>query len=90
MDKARSNNDLIYAVREYMDTVTSRSVEGTVSEVFAKIYHSYSGNRSALPKSASQFSRKINGEYAAFMAAGFIINLDDTYADGTHVKIIKR
>lgn len=90
MDKARSNNDLVYAVREYMDTVTSRSIEGTVSEIFAKIYHSYSGNKNSLPKSASQFSRKINAEHAAFLAAGFTINLDDTFADGTHVKIIKR
>ena len=90
VDKARSNTDLVYAVREYMNTIKGRSVEGTVSKIYTKIYGGYTGNKSALPKSASQFSRKLNAEHSSFFAAGYVINIDDTYADGTHIKIIKK
>lgn len=90
IDKARSETDLVYAVKEYMEKcVHGRSIEGKVLDVYGKICNSFSGNRSALPKSASAFSRKISTEYSAFQAAGLTVNLDDTYADGTRIKIIK-
>lgn len=90
VDKARAETDLVYAVREYMTAhVSGRSLEGKVLDIYSKICNSYSGNRSALPKSASAFSRKISSEYSAFQAAGLTVNIDDTYADGTHIKIIK-
>ncbi len=90
LDRQRSKTELFYAVLEYMNKIDGNSVEGTVSQVFAKISNSYSGGKSALPKSPSQFSRKLNSEFQTFLAAGIRINLDDTFADGTHIKIIKK
>lgn len=91
INKMRANNDLVYAVREYMTRHNNgkRSLEGTANEVYTKIYKSYSGSKASLPGSASQFTRKVKGEYASLLAAGFIVNVDDTHEDGTHVKIIK-
>lgn len=91
IDKARSNTDIVYAVKEYMTKhVKGRSFEGTVTEVYSKIRNSFSGNKNALPNSASHFSRKLRSEYATFTAVGLTVNIDDTYTDGTHIKIIKR
>ena len=91
INKMRANNDLVYAVREYMTRYNNgrRSLEGTANEVYTKIYKNYSGSKVSLPGSASQFTRKVKGEYASLLAAGFIVNVDDTHEDGTHVKIIK-
>lgn len=91
LSKARAKEDLFVAVREYMDkSVDGRSLEGTVSEVYSKIRNNYTGGKSSLPNSAAHFSRKLKSEYGTFLAAGYIINFDDTYADGTHIKIIKQ
>jgi hypothetical protein len=90
IDKARSHNDLIYAVQEYMSKfVKGRSLEGTATEVYAKIRNNFSGNRSALPQSVSHFTRKMKAEYSSFFSAGLTVNVDDTYPDGTRIKIIK-
>ena len=90
LDKARSKTDLFFAVQEYMSKVNKKSIEGTVSQIYSKICNSYSGGKAELPKSPSQFSRKLSLEYQAFLSAGIRINLDDTYTDGTHIKIIKK
>lgn len=91
LDKLRANTDLVFAVQEYMNKhVAGRSFEGTVSEVYARIRSHYSGNKFALPNSAAHFSQKLKSEYASLLAAGYVVNVDDTHADGTYVKIIKR
>ena len=90
LNKARANSDLVYAVREFMNTkVTGRSVEGTISEIYAKILANFSGNKNALPRSASHFSQKMKSELAMLNSAGYTVNFDDTFSDGTHIKIIK-
>ena len=91
LNKARSNIAIVQAVREYMTSglVPGRSLVGTVTEVYKKISTNYSGSKSDLPQSASHFSRKLRNEYNALYAAGYTVNIDDTPADGTHIKIIK-
>lgn len=91
LDKARANIAIVEAVQEYLNSkfVTGRSVSGTVSELFAKICANYSGAKSDLGKSPSVFSRKLRQELKTFSAVGITVLLDNTYADGTHVKFIK-
>ena len=91
IDKERADVAIVEAVREYMysPSMMSRSIEGRVSEVKEKIYARDSGSTKDLPKSASQFSRKLKQELKAFEAAGLTVNIDNTHADGTHVKIIR-
>ena len=91
LDKARANIAIVEAVQEYLNSnfVTGRSVEGKVSELFVKISANYSGAKSDLGKSPSAFSRKLRQELKTFSAVGITVLLDNTYADGTHVKFIK-
>lgn len=91
LNKARSNIAIVEAVREYMNSsyVTGRSVKGKVTDLYNKICANYSGSKRDLPNSASHFSRKLKQELKTFSAVGITILLDDTYADGTHLKIIK-
>ena len=91
LEKARSNIAIVEAVQEYMNSsfVTGRSVTGTVKDLYEKICTNYSGTKKDLPKSASHFSRKLRQELKTFSAIGLNVLLDDTYADGTHVKFIK-
>lgn len=91
MNKERSNIAVVQAIHEYMtsDKVNGRSVEDKITNLFAKICACYSGPRSDLPKAAYTFSKKIKQEYQAIYAAGYVCNIDDTHADGTHLKIIK-
>ena len=91
LDKLRSNDDLIYAIREYFSKYCDgkRSFEGTAYDIHSKIRNNYSGNRGSLPGSASHFTRRLKSEYAALLAAGFVVNVDDTHEDGTYIKIIK-
>lgn len=91
LNKARSNIAIVEAVREYMQSsfVPGRFVEDKVSILYTKICANYSGSKKDLPKSASHFSRKLRQELKTFDAVGLTINLDDTPADGTRLKIIK-
>ncbi|MBQ8903584.1 MAG: hypothetical protein IJY73_04735 [Oscillospiraceae bacterium] len=89
LDKARSNSDLVMAVKDYMNSISGKSIEGTVTKIYNTIRNATT-YKSALPNSASHFSRKLRSEYATFSAVGLTVNIDDTYADGTHIKIIKR
>lgn len=90
IDSARSSeSDFIIAVKEYMlNNVKGRSIQGTVSNVYNKIYTA-TAYRNALPKSPSQFSRKLNAEHDALRAAGLNVMLDSTHANGTLLKITK-
>ena len=90
LNRLRSKNELVFAIQEYMSSINGKSTEGTVSQIYSKICNNYSGGKSALPKSPSHFSKKISSEFNTFLSAGIRINLDDTYADGTHIKIIKK
>lgn len=91
IDKERSNIAIVQAIKEFMssDCVKGRSIEGKVTDLYNKISTSYSGHKSDLPKSASHFSQKVKRETRALNAAGIVCNFDDTYSDGTHLKIIK-
>lgn len=91
IDKERANIAVVEAVKEYMtsEQVIGRSVEGTVNNLFRKICTTYTGSIKDLPKSASHFSRKLKREQKALEAAGYTANFDDTYPDGTHLKIFK-
>ena len=91
LNKARANIAIVEAVQEFMNSsfVSGRSVEGKVSDLYTKICANYSGSKKDLPKSPSHFSRKLRQELKTFDAANLTINLDDTPADGTRLKIIK-
>jgi hypothetical protein len=91
LDKARANIAIVEAVQEYMNSklVTGRSVSGTVSELFVKIGANYSGAKSDLGRSPSVFGKKLRQELKTFSAVGITVLIDNTYADGTHVKFIK-
>lgn len=91
LDKARSNIAVVEAVQEYMNSsfVTGRFVKGKVTDLYIKICANYSGSKRDLPKSASHFSRKLRQESKTFEAVGLNVILDDTFDDGTHLKIIK-
>lgn len=91
LDKARADIAIIQAVHEYMTSgfVTGRVLEGTMTEVYNRIKNNYSGSPSDLPKSSSHFSRKLHHEYNALYAAGYTVNIDNTSADSTRIKIIK-
>lgn len=91
LNKARTNIAIVEAVQEYMNSpfVTGRFIEGKVSDLYLKICANYSGSKKDLPKSASHFSRKLRQELKTFDAVNLTINLDDTPADGTRLKIIK-
>ena len=91
IDKERSNIAVIEAVKEFMNSasVKGRSVEDTVTNLFNKICATYSGSRKDLPSNASHFSRKLKRERFVLEAAGYTANFDNTYSDGTHLKIYK-
>ncbi len=91
IDKARTDIAVVQAITEYMNSsyVKGRKASGTLTEIYKKVYANYSGVKSDLPRSASYFSRKLTEEHSTLYAAGFTINLDNTYEDGTHIDIIK-
>lgn len=91
INKARAEIPLVEAVREYMfsPTVRGNKVIGTATEILNRIKANYSGDKRALPPNASHFSRQLTTEHHTLHAAGFIVNIDPTPADGTHIEIIK-
>ena len=91
IDKERSGIAVVQAVTEFMTSgaVQGRSIEDKVTNLFQKIRANYSGNRNDLPPNASHFSRKLKRERNALEAAGYTANFDDTFSDGTHLKIYK-
>lgn len=92
MDIARADIAIVQAVKDCMTSgaVHGNKLSGTMSEVYRKICLHYSGNRQDLPRSVSHFSRKLNAEHATLLAAGYIVNIDPTRPDATHVEIIKK
>jgi len=91
IDKERSGIAVVQAVVEFMTSgaVQGRGIEDKVTNLFQKIRANYSGNRNDLPPNASHFSRKLKRERNALEAAGYVANFDDTFSDGTHLKIYK-
>jgi hypothetical protein len=91
IDRARADIVVIQAIREFMNSshVQGRKVSGTVTDIYRKICSNYSGSKFDLPRSAAHFSRKVNSEYNAIYSAGYTVNLDNSYEDGTHIDIIK-
>lgn len=67
-----------------------RSIEGTAEEICAMLQRSYSGDVSDLPGDGSHFTRRADKEHDALAAAGLRVNVDDTYHQATHVKIIRK
>ena len=91
IDKERANIAIVEAVQEYLnsDLVKGRSVSGKLSDLRQKIYANYSGKTSELPSSPSLFGRKLRQELKTFSAVGITVLLDNTFEDGTHLKLIK-
>lgn len=91
LNKARGNIAIVEAVQEYMNSpfVKGRFADGKVSDLYVAIRSNYSGQKSDLPNSPSRFGRKLREELKTFEAVGLTLLLDNTYADGTHLKIIK-
>lgn len=91
IDKERSGIAVVQAVVEFMTSgaIKGRGIEDTVKNLFTKIRANYSGNRSDLPSNAAHFGRKLRRERNALEAAGYTANFDDTFSDGTHLKIYK-
>ena len=91
IDKERSGIAVVQAVVEFMTSgaVKGRGIEDTVKNLFMKIRANYSGNRGDLPPNAAHFGRKLRRERNALEAAGYTANFDDTFSDGTHLKIYK-
>ena len=91
IDKERANVAIVEAVQEYLnsDFVKGRSVSGKLSDLRQKIYANYSGKTSDLPASPSLFGRKLRQELKTFSAVGITVLLDNTFEDGTHLKLIK-
>lgn len=91
IDKERANIAIVEAVQEYLnsDSVKGRAVSGKLSDLRQKIYANYSGKVSELPASPSLFGRKLRQELKTFSAVGITVLLDNTFEDGTHLKLIK-
>lgn len=90
LNKARGNSDFVIAIKEYMENhVKGKSLEGTATQVYSKIRNA-SVNKNALTNSVSKFSGRLSREYATLFAAGYRVNIDDTFSDSTRIKIIKR
>lgn len=91
IDKERANIAIVEAVQEYLNSglVKGRSVSGKLSDLRQKIYANYSGKVSELPTSPSLFGRKLRQELKTFSAVGITVLLDNTFEDGTHLKLIK-
>ena len=92
IDKARGDLPLVEAIKEFMlsNKVKGNKFYGTVADAYNKIKDNYSGDKRDLPKSPSHFSRQISAEHHTIFAAGYIVNMDPTHADGTHIEIIKK
>lgn len=89
MDKARAVDPLIEAVSEAMERCGKRKIEGTSTDVFNLVKHSFSGKPSLLPSTAATFGRRLSQLEAPLKAAGFRILLDDTGADQNRITIIR-
>lgn len=90
LKRACSMPPLVEAVKETMTSLQGRKLQGSANTVFKQIYKNYSGDKTALPQSASHFTRQLDKEYANLTKNGFRVNIDDTGAQGTQVAIIKR
>lgn len=90
MDKARGSEPLIEAVTEAMDSHGKRKLEGTSTEVFKMVRHSFSGKPSLLPPTAATFAKKLSQLEAPLREAGFRILLDDTGAKSNRITIIRK
>ncbi len=90
LEQARAGSPLVTAVKEYMSEIPGRDVTDRVSVVYKEIYEKFSGDKTLLPGSAAYFSRALDKEHENLLNAGFRVNLDDTGAAGTIVKIIKK
>ena len=90
LKKACSTSPLIEAVKETMASLQGRKLQGSANTVFQTVYKNYSGDKTALPQSASHFTRQLDKEYESLIKNGLRVNIDDTGAQGTQVAIIKR
>lgn len=90
LEQARVGTPLVTAVKECMETVTGRCLQGTATEVYQKVVAAYSGDKKLLPQSASHLTRKLESEYGNLAKAGFRVNIDDTGSKSTEIRILKK
>lgn len=91
MQRACSATPLVQAVVEYMDgpAFGKRKVIEKSSDFYKKVVANYSGTRSSLPGSASEFSKRLKSEHDGLAAAGFSSIVDDTGSVSSTITIIR-
>lgn len=91
MQRACSATPLVQAIVEFMDgpAFGKRKVVERSSDFFKKVVANYSGTRSSLPGSASEFSKRLKSEHDGLAAAGFSSIVDDTGSVSSSITIIR-
>lgn len=90
LDMARCTSPLLEAIKEYFSTQKTRKIADKAEKLLEKVRANYSGDKSLLPASASQFSQKLEKEHDSLFKAGYRVNIDDTSSVGTEIAIIKK
>lgn len=90
LKRVRSSSPLIEAIKEFMAKNQGRKFQGNANMVLTKLRDNFSGDKSLLPQSASHFTKRSELEHENLMKNGFRVNIDDTFANGTMVTIIKK
>ncbi len=91
LQKACAATPLVQAVVEYMDgpAFGKRKVIERSSDFYKKVVANYSGTKSSLPGSASEFSKRLKSEHDGLAAAGFSSIVDDTGSVSSTITIIR-
>ena len=66
-----------------------RKVVEKSSDFYKKVVANYSGTKSSLPGSASEFSKRLKSEHDGLAAAGFSSIVDDTGSVSSAITIIR-
>lgn len=91
MQRACSATPLVQAIVEYMDgpAFGKRKVIEKSSDFYKRVVANYSGTKSSLPGSASEFSKRLKSEHDSLAAAGFSSIVDDTGSVSSTITIIR-
>lgn len=91
MQKACAATPLVQAVVEYMEGPAhgKRKVVEKSSDFYRNVVSNYSGAKSTLPGSASEFSKRLKAEHDGLASAGFSSIVDDTGSISSKITIIR-
>ena len=91
MMQIRMGTPIVKAVHELMDrNPGKRAIEDSAASILTMLKEAYSGNPNDLPADASHLTPKIDKEHENLSAAGFRVNIDDTYQMNTRIKILRK